>query len=50
MSTTEIVIMVIGNVLALGGLIFATFVVRRTLKNEMSLITKTAPLEEQYAT
>jgi hypothetical protein len=50
MSTTEIVIMVIGSVLALGGLIFATLIVRRTLKDEMSQLTKTVPLQENYET
>jgi len=50
MSTTEIVIMVIGSVLALGGLIFATLIVRRTLKDEMSQHTKTVPFQENYET
>lgn len=50
MSTKEIVIMVIGSVLALGGLIFATLIVRRTLKDEMSQHTKTVPLQENYET
>lgn len=37
METTEIVIMVLGSLVALSGLIFASIVVRRTLKSEMKL-------------
>jgi len=35
MSTSEIVIMVVGSCIAFSGLIFATVVVKRTLKNEL---------------